>query len=37
VTRILADADFGLTGVDDELSQRVVDVLREVRRHIGDA
>ena len=37
VTRILADADFGLTGVDDELSRRVVDVLREVRRHLGDA
>jgi DNA-binding MarR family transcriptional regulator len=36
-SRALADADFGLTGVDDELSGRVVEVLREVRRHIGDA
>jgi hypothetical protein len=33
---VLADAGFGLAGVDDELSGRVVDVLGEVREHIGD-
>jgi DNA-binding MarR family transcriptional regulator len=36
VTKALADTDYGLTGVDDKLSGRVVDVLREVRGHIGD-
>jgi DNA-binding MarR family transcriptional regulator len=36
VTKALADTDYGLTGVDNALSGRVVDVLREVREHIGD-
>jgi DNA-binding MarR family transcriptional regulator len=36
VTKALADTDYGLTGVDNALSGRVVDVLREVRVHIGD-
>jgi DNA-binding MarR family transcriptional regulator len=36
-TRSLADNHFGLNGVDGELSGRVVDVLGEVREHIGDA
>ena len=35
-TKALAGADFGLSGVDDALSERVVDVLGEVREHIGD-
>ena len=35
-TKALADADFGLTGVDGALSRRVVEVLGEVREHIGD-
>jgi DNA-binding MarR family transcriptional regulator len=35
-TRALADNDFGLTGVDKELSGRVVEVLGEVRERIGD-
>ena len=35
-TKALADADFGLAGVDDTLSGRVVDVLGEVRENIGD-
>jgi DNA-binding MarR family transcriptional regulator len=36
-TKALADNDFGLTGVDGELSRQVVDVLGDVREHIGDA
>jgi DNA-binding MarR family transcriptional regulator len=36
VTKSLADTDYGLTGIDNALSGRVVDVLREVREHIGD-
>jgi DNA-binding MarR family transcriptional regulator len=36
VTKALSDTDYGLTGVDVKLSGRVVDVLREVRGHIGD-
>jgi DNA-binding MarR family transcriptional regulator len=36
VTRALADTDYGLTGVDNRLSGRVVNVLREVRGRIGD-
>jgi len=35
-TKALADADFGLAGVDGALSRRVVEVLGEVREHIGD-
>ena len=35
-TKALADADFGLNGVDGALSGRVVEVLGEVREHIGD-
>jgi DNA-binding MarR family transcriptional regulator len=35
-TKALADNDFGLTGVDKELSGRVVEVLGEVRERIGD-
>ena len=36
VTAALADADFGLSGVTDALSGRVVEVLRQVRQRIGD-
>lgn len=36
VTRSLADADFGLTGIDSALAGRVVDVLRAVRLLTGD-
>jgi DNA-binding MarR family transcriptional regulator len=35
-TKALADNDFGLTSVDRELSRQVVDVLGNVRGHIGD-
>ena len=35
-TKALADAYFGLPGVDGALSRRVVEVLGEVREHIGD-
>jgi len=35
-TKALADADFGLANVDGALSGRVVEVLGEVRDHIGD-
>jgi DNA-binding MarR family transcriptional regulator len=35
-TEALADSDFGLAGVDGELSRQVVDVLGDVREHIGD-
>jgi DNA-binding MarR family transcriptional regulator len=35
-TKALADNDFGLTGVDGELSRHVVDVLGDLREHIGD-
>jgi DNA-binding MarR family transcriptional regulator len=35
-TKALADNDFGLAGVDGALSRRVVDVLGNVREHIGD-
>jgi DNA-binding MarR family transcriptional regulator len=35
-TKALADNDFGLAGVDGELSRQVVDVLGDVREHIGD-
>jgi DNA-binding MarR family transcriptional regulator len=35
-TKALADNDFGLTGVDPQLSGRLVDVLGEVRERIGD-
>ena len=35
-TKALADADFGLTGVDAALSGRVVEMLGEVRERIGD-
>ena len=35
-TKALADNDFGLAGVDGELSRQVVDVLGHVREHIGD-
>jgi DNA-binding MarR family transcriptional regulator len=35
-TRALADNDFGLTGIDGELSRHVIDVLGDVREHIGD-
>ena len=34
-TKALADADFGLAGVDGALSRRVVEVLGEVREHRG--
>jgi DNA-binding MarR family transcriptional regulator len=36
VTKALADTDYGLTGISVELSHRVVDVLHDVREHIGD-
>ena len=36
VTADLADAGFGLTGVDDKLAARVTGVLRQVRGRIGD-
>ena len=36
-TKALADNDFGLTGVDDALSSRVVEILGEVRERIGDS
>jgi DNA-binding MarR family transcriptional regulator len=36
VTQDLADASFGLGGVDDKLAARVVSVLRQVRVRIGD-
>lgn len=36
VTRALAEARFGLSGVSDALSGRVVDVLRQVRLRVGD-
>ena len=35
-TKALADNDFGLTGVDGRLSRQVVNVLGDVREHIGD-
>jgi DNA-binding MarR family transcriptional regulator len=35
-TKALAENDFGLTGVDGELSRRVVEVLGDVRERIGD-
>ena len=35
-TKALADADFGLTGVDGSLSGHVVKVLGDVRERIGD-
>ena len=35
-TKALAENDFGVTGVDGELSRRVVDVLGDVRERIGD-
>jgi DNA-binding MarR family transcriptional regulator len=35
-TKALADADFGLAGVDGPLSGQVVEVLGEVRQRIGD-
>jgi DNA-binding MarR family transcriptional regulator len=35
-TKALADNDFGLTSVDGELSRHVVDLLGDVREHIGD-
>ena len=35
-TKALAENDFGLTGVDGELSRRAVDVLGDVRERIGD-
>jgi DNA-binding MarR family transcriptional regulator len=35
-TKALAENDFGLTGVDGELSRQVVDVLGDVRERIGD-
>ncbi len=35
-TKALADTEFGLTGVDASLSGRVVEVLGDVREHIGD-
>ncbi len=35
-TKSLADVEFGLTGVGEGLSVRLVDVLREVRSRIGD-
>jgi DNA-binding MarR family transcriptional regulator len=36
VTRTLADASFGLAGVDHDLAGRTTDVLREVREKMGD-
>ncbi|HCT76438.1 MAG TPA: MarR family transcriptional regulator [Micromonosporaceae bacterium] len=36
VTKALSDTDYGLTGVSNKLSNKVVDVLRDVRGHIGD-
>ena len=36
-TKSLADGDFGLAGVDSELSGRVIGVLGEVRERIGDS
>lgn len=36
-TKALADAEYGLTGVGEDLSVRLVEVLRDVRTHIGDA
>jgi DNA-binding MarR family transcriptional regulator len=36
-TKSLADGDFGLAGVDGELSARVIDVLGDVRERIGDS
>jgi DNA-binding MarR family transcriptional regulator len=36
-TKSLADSDFGLAGVDSELSGRVIGVLGEVRERIGDS
>ena len=36
-TEALADAEFGLTGVSEGLSVRLVDVLQDVRIRIGDA
>jgi DNA-binding MarR family transcriptional regulator len=36
VTKSLADIDFGLTGIGAALSNRVVDVLHDVRERIGD-
>lgn len=35
-TKALADNEFGLTGVDGELSRHVVDLLGDVRERIGD-
>ena len=35
-TKALAENDFGLTGVDGELSRKVVDVLGEVRERTGE-
>jgi DNA-binding MarR family transcriptional regulator len=35
-TKALADNDFGLKGVGGELSRHVVDLLGDVREHIGD-
>jgi DNA-binding MarR family transcriptional regulator len=35
-TKALADADFGLAGVDGALSGRVVEMLGEVRQRIGN-
>jgi DNA-binding transcriptional LysR family regulator len=35
-TKALADADFGLAGVDGALSGRVIEVLSEVRQSVGD-
>lgn len=36
VTKSLADASFGLPGVDDTLARQTVEVLRQVRTQIGD-
>lgn len=36
-TKALADNDFGLAGVDSELSRHVVEVLADVRERIGDS
>jgi len=36
VTADLADAGFGLAGVDDELAEQVTSVLRQVRERVGD-
>jgi len=35
-TKALAHNDFGLTGVDSELSRYVVDLVGDVRERIGD-